>query len=223
MPAGFLGSEQAGKSTLGYERDSVLLDLRPLQYDVAACFDRNVLCGRDGNVLIGRDGNAHGFLDVDGIFSTIDIPGASFTSATGIDNAGRIVGSFDDGQNRRHGFIRSGASSSIIDVPGADSTVIAGINNVGQIVGSFHDITGYHSFIYSNGNFTTTFAFVTGINSRGQMVGVGLAFDLQGFITPCEPAAPCISLVPEPYSYAFVGFGAGLFLLSRKRLSRLFL
>ena len=36
----------------------------------------------------------HGFLDIAGVFRTIDIPGFSNTQAEGINDAGQIVGLF---------------------------------------------------------------------------------------------------------------------------------
>ena len=46
----------------------------------------------------------HGFLDTGGIFTTIDVPGATSTSAFGINDSGQIVGSFYDGTTT-HGFL----------------------------------------------------------------------------------------------------------------------
>ena len=83
---------------------------------------------------IARDG----FLDVHGTFTTIAVPGATSTDSTtlhGINNAGQIVGTFQDSTGRLHGFLDAGGTFSIIDMPGATYTKAFGINDAGHIVG----------------------------------------------------------------------------------------
>ena len=41
----------------------------------------------------------------DGRFTTIDVPGSVFTQATGINNAGQIVGWYQDASFAYHGFL----------------------------------------------------------------------------------------------------------------------
>ncbi|HYM91868.1 MAG TPA: hypothetical protein VEW91_09580 [bacterium] len=66
-------------------------------------------------------------------FTTIDAPGATRTWASGINDAGQIVGSFNN-----HGYLRtSWGAFTTFDVPGATDTGAEGINNAGQIVGTF--------------------------------------------------------------------------------------
>jgi probable HAF family extracellular repeat protein len=79
-------------------------------------------------------------------FTQIDVPGAVMTEARGINDAGQIVGLFDDSTGG-HGFLDTGGSFTQIDVPGAFGTVASGINDAGQIVGSFNDSTGAHGFL----------------------------------------------------------------------------
>src|SRR4051795_5836147 len=69
-------------------------------------------------------------------FTQIDVPGASFTQAFGINDAGQIVGTFQDSTGP-HGFLDTGGSFTQIDVPGASFTTANGINDAGQIVGTF--------------------------------------------------------------------------------------
>src|SRR6476646_8261658 len=61
-------------------------------------------------------------------FTQIDVPGASFTQALGINNAGQIVGSFNNSTGV-HGFLtnNTGGSFTPIDVPGAFFTSPSGI------------------------------------------------------------------------------------------------
>ncbi len=80
-------------------------------------------------------------------YSVFDPPGAIFTTVTGMNNAGQIVGSYTDAKGI-HNFLRSadGSTYTTIDFVGATpgSTTIGAINNVGQIAGTFVDpSTGY--------------------------------------------------------------------------------
>jgi probable HAF family extracellular repeat protein len=85
----------------------------------------------------------HGFLydSRSGSFTTIYVPGSTFTIAYGINNLGQIVGYFgvpSPGNNIAHGFIYEGGNFTTIDDPDAKYfTVVSGINDQGQIVGSF--------------------------------------------------------------------------------------
>jgi probable HAF family extracellular repeat protein len=79
-------------------------------------------------------------------FTQIDAPGATDTSARGINDAGQIVGTFSDSTGF-HGFLNAGGSFTQIDVPDATNTQAFGINDAGQIVGLFIDSTGEHGFL----------------------------------------------------------------------------
>jgi uncharacterized membrane protein len=85
----------------------------------------------------------HGFVyKLGGAFTTIDVPNsqAGTTSASGINNLGQIVGSYDDASNVSHGFIRSanGATYTTVDDPASTSgTQVTGINDLRQLAGSY--------------------------------------------------------------------------------------
>jgi hypothetical protein len=54
------------------------------------------------------------------VFSTIDGPQSAWTIATGINNAGRIVGAYGTGGAKgNHGFVLNRGVLTTIDVPGA--------------------------------------------------------------------------------------------------------
>src|SRR5215831_20760384 len=72
----------------------------------------------------------------DPTFTTIDFPGASFTSAQGITPRGDIVG-FYFRADVPHGFLLSGGEFTSIDFPGAYGTFAQGINRRGDIVGLY--------------------------------------------------------------------------------------
>jgi probable HAF family extracellular repeat protein len=114
-------------------------------------------------------------------FTTLDVPGASTTSAAGINSRGQIVGFyFDSVDGPVHGFLYDAGVFTTLDVPGAISTQAWGINPRGQIVGIYSDTERQqHGFLYDAGVFTTIDVpfpgafntFVFGINPRGQIVG----------------------------------------------------
>jgi probable HAF family extracellular repeat protein len=101
-----------------------------------------------------KDGHLHGFLlDVDGSYTTLDVPGAD-TEADGINDAGQIVGQYGDEFGDYHGFLLhvDGSYYTTFDVPGASLTLPYGINASGQIVGSYQGADGtYHGFIATPG------------------------------------------------------------------------
>jgi probable HAF family extracellular repeat protein len=107
--------------------------------------------------IVGRYVDAlsanHGFLlkrndhDDDDGFTSIDFPGAAFTTAVGVNNRRQIVGSYVIGVTR-HGFLFSRGTYSSIDVPGANFTNARGINDRGDIVGEYRDSTNrVHGFV----------------------------------------------------------------------------
>ena len=102
---------------------------------------------RDGN------GNNQGFLDSNGTFTTLTVPGASGTNTVpaGINNAGQIVGSYVDSSGIAHAFLYSGDTYTTLDDPLAfpGATRAVGINDLGQIVGYYRDVTGLHGFLAS--------------------------------------------------------------------------
>jgi probable HAF family extracellular repeat protein len=85
-------------------------------------------------------GHDHGFLLSSGGYATIDDPSGTNTIATGINDAGQIVGQYLDSNNVSHGFLYSGGSFTTIDDPlGGAGTRVFGINNAGQISGTYID------------------------------------------------------------------------------------
>ncbi len=55
------------------------------------------------------------------VFTAIDFPGATLTTAQGINAGGEIVGAYNDAgsPSRTHGFVLSGGHYQSIDFPGA--------------------------------------------------------------------------------------------------------
>jgi hypothetical protein len=67
-------------------------------------------------------------------FSSIDVPNAVLTAATGINTRGQIVGGYL-AAGGGHGFLLDRGVFTTIDVPGAIDTAVWGINDQGQMVG----------------------------------------------------------------------------------------
>src|SRR5205807_1630691 len=113
--------------------------------------------GRD--VALGQTGTGSNPLSNPYAFTTIDVPGATGTTASGINGTGQIVGTFVDTGGVSHGFLRdAGGTFYAIDVPGAPSTTASGINSTGQIVGTFLSTTDSHDHGFlrdAAGTFTT--------------------------------------------------------------------
>jgi probable HAF family extracellular repeat protein len=79
-------------------------------------------------------GTVHGFVWEDGQFRTIDVPGATYTQAFGINNRGQIVGGYRDSAGNQHGFLHDGRRYRTLDVPGGGGNAATGINERGFAV-----------------------------------------------------------------------------------------
>jgi len=118
-------------------------------------------------------------------FTKIDVPRSSVvgTLAQGIDDAGKIVGSYDTEGTGRQGFLLKNENFSDINFPGTLSTDVTSISPNGKIiVGNYlasdgvHDSV-QHAFILNRGTFSTitppgaTYTSGRGVNSHGVVAG----------------------------------------------------
>jgi len=122
-------------------------------------------------------------------FTSIDFPGATLTTARGINNHGDIVGAYRITPPRHALLIRQGqfiplAPTSIL---GTNASEAFSINDRGDVVGDLVGDDGFtHGFLLSGGVVTTldfpgatdTFAF--GINESGRVVGYWDLLDANG-------------------------------------------
>ena len=134
-------------------------------------------------------------------FASIDFPGAAFTQAFGINEAGKIVGSYGDGVDN-FGFLLANGSFSTLAEPSASFTQAYDINAPGKIVG-WDNTASARGFLVTSGTFSSIMfpgAISTdarGINNRGQIVGGysdatgghGYLFDGVNFSTIDGPGA----------------------------------
>lgn len=70
-------------------------------------------------------------------FTTIQVPGARRTSASGINDDGDMVGSYEDSTGVSHGYVLRRGIFTTIDFPGATFTEARGIGGGGEIVGTY--------------------------------------------------------------------------------------
>ncbi len=109
--------------------------------------------------IVGDFGDAtgeHGFLLSNGVYTALDVPGATETETHGINDNGDIVGDYYVGKSE-HGLLLRDGVYTTVDVPGAAATVAEGINDAGEIVG--HYLTGngnsVHGFLVRDGVYTS--------------------------------------------------------------------
>ena len=87
-------------------------------------------------------------------YTTINIPGAFTSSATGINDQGAIVGVFNTSTTDFRGFLLFQGKFTHFNFPGAVNTTANDINNHGHIVGSYLGFSsGEHGFVVHNGVF----------------------------------------------------------------------
>ncbi len=158
-----------------------------------------------------------GYVSLGGGYAVLDKPGAFSTAATGINDAGEVVGRFADAatQYRDNGFLFASGVFTLLDRPGAASTSPVAINDAGEVAGTYTDAAGTRGFVEDAGLFTDLVgpdgaAFLpVGLNNLGQLVGT---FDGTGTSYLATPEA-----VPEPPSAALLVAGLASLVLLRPR------
>jgi uncharacterized membrane protein len=123
----------------------------------------------------------HGFLLDKSVFTKIDFPGAVRTQPFGINSRGQIVGEYVDAERRYHGFLLDQGVFTTLDAPGSTATFAYDIDDSGRVVGFSLDAAGtFHGFLRDEQGVYTAIdvpgaqrgTLPTGINNRGQVVGV---------------------------------------------------
>jgi len=126
-------------------------------------------------------------VDIKGSYTLLDnaqhtlfLPNNFNSQATGVDNAGDIVGFYLPTATTSNGFLlKAGAKTPItLQFPGATFTQALGINNHGEVTGFYNDAAGNsHGFVWSHDNWTkvdvpnATATVVNSINDSGHAVG----------------------------------------------------
>ena len=116
-------------------------------------------------------GDSHGFVYSNGGYKSLDIPGATDTFLTGINDSGQIVG-YDLTKNTTRAFLDTGGVVKNIVDPSSSTYKPVGINNNGQILGQ----AGLFDYnLYYNGAFTqiynSTDTLFYGLDNNKKFVG----------------------------------------------------
>jgi hypothetical protein len=152
-----------------------------------------------GTYTLLSNKQSHGFVDSNGVFTTIDFPGSISTKVTGINEGGEIVGIYSDSTGV-HGFTDINGVFTNIGLDAISIDTIK-VNDSGGVFGQFFDGSAQKSFVDLNGTITTVdvpgsiSTDVVGVNDRGEVVGTytdstgnhGFA-DINGVLTTIDPA-----------------------------------
>jgi hypothetical protein len=94
-----------------------------------------------GDYRSGIDHNFHGFVydPTARTLTTVDWPGATTTSLTGINTQGDMVGVFFDAQFAVHGFVVTGGQLTEVQVSGIPEPDLCGITDDGTLAGNAND------------------------------------------------------------------------------------
>ena len=127
---------------------------------------------------VTQNGTNVNFTDINGTITDLNF-GLPHAAITGINDAGVIVGNYNNGMDA---FIDNSGLITTLSVPGAVFTQVSGINDSGEVVG---DAPSYSNpdqfFIYKNGTYTyytppgevpNGGVQVLGINNCGQVWGI---------------------------------------------------
>lgn len=106
----------------------------------------------------------------------IKFPGASGTSAYGVNNSGVVVGQYFITGVATHGFMLDHGQGTTLDDPNGTNTLCRGINSAGEIVGAYTAPSGNnHGFLLKDGVYTEitpgALSAASGINDNGEIVG----------------------------------------------------
>jgi probable HAF family extracellular repeat protein len=145
----------------------------------------------------------HGFIYSGGSYTYLSDPdpnNAGKTEITGINDAGQVVGTWQDANTNNHGFLYSNGTYTPLNGPSnAGAMHPQGINNAGQVSGNYYvdpgtPQLGFHGFLYSGGSYVTLNeplasgppfeTIAKGINDAGQIGGsyIDSGFNNHGFL-----------------------------------------
>jgi len=178
-------------------------------------------------------GTRHGYILRDGVVTTIDYPGSTFTQVNGVSDTGVIFGHFVDGAGVFHGYMLKDGSFTQLDYPGALDTLPFYMNSSGELAGEWDTNPAEigHAFVYTKAGEWITFdapgappnsTLAIGINDHRDALGVYLQPNgtFRSFIVNLRNLTPdgftFIDELPSPSfpetannSGTFVGFSFG--------------
>ena len=102
--------------------------------------------GGDTTGIYATD-SQHGFVNIGGTLTSVDVPGANSTELMAINSADEAVGTYLDSNGVSHGLVFTSDGFYTLDDPYGMQTWLTGINDAGVIVGTYVDGNGInHGF-----------------------------------------------------------------------------
>lgn len=155
------------------------------QFDFGGPVSTEVSGINDAGDFVGLFGSitqpTQGFVNINGTTTVLNIPGATVSDISGINNLDRIVGGYFDAASIEHGveIDSNGAVRAPLDFPGAVSTLFRGINDRGSVVGRYVNSDGsVHGLLFRLPNTFIGFDYpgavetsLNGINNAGYIAG----------------------------------------------------
>ena len=160
-----------------------------------------------GQAAKAATGNGHQIIN-------INFPGATYTAATAINDAGEITGSYVDANNLYHGFLRHADGTMIsFDPLASNATQSLAINSIGQIAGYYGTAAGkVYGFIREVGGTFITIdpsgegraTFPAWIDDSGNISGEGS--DSRGYAHAFTDIDNVITLFDPPSSIIYLDY-----------------
>jgi len=145
-----------------------------------ALFGINSAGSAVGWCTLSSSGEPVGLLYAKGKLTEFSVPKALETEATGINDAGDIVGTFFDSAGAQHGFLLHAKKYTTLDAPKETSSIAWGITNKGQItLYAVNSAGGFDSFLVTGKKYKkinnpgagTTGTIVHTPNNKGDIDG----------------------------------------------------
>jgi uncharacterized membrane protein len=160
---------------------------------------------------------AIGFLEIDGVFTDVNVPDATQTYVRKLNDADNYCGSYitvDGTGSQLHAFVNVAGQLISFSVPGGeDSSDAWGMNNLNQVVGNYTTSDGrFHGFLRdADGTLTYPIEVTKGtteledVNDRGWMVGTFYSGAYGRGVLFRTPASFATFLYPGAISTNFYG------------------
>jgi probable HAF family extracellular repeat protein len=180
--------------------------------------------GEAAGFFTNGGGLTQAFIDVGGTSSALPFgtngPVATDNNmATGVNDAGMVVGFDMPSATTSNGFLFNGSVYTTIQFPGSVFTQPLGLSDNGEVVGTYTDAGGVtHGFTYISGNYVSfdapgAFNMTTanGVNDQG---------DIVGFFMNANGATVGFEAVPTPEPGSLGLFSIGAVLLAWRMRTR---
>ena len=109
-------------------------------------------------------GANHGFVrTARGVFTAIDVPGATSTTPNFINLEGVVVGSYLDSAGTSQGFVLNRGTYTTVNYPGATGSGVSSVNDLGELSGFYCSDAAcdasatFHSFVRNRSGVFTSF------------------------------------------------------------------